>query len=154
MVTYRVSKVINAPIRYVYDWATDYTEADNSIWGGKYPKIILLKSKTKAVYAYYNAGTDGKPKLAVRLVTMHPFTFSWHLDYYGEEDIETGEYKLVRLGKSKTRLDIVIKNKWKRARGPSATDFEKHANFVWEKYAAALEKDYKSAQATKNRFVK
>ncbi|MGI0080253.1 MAG: hypothetical protein ACRECH_11565 [Nitrososphaerales archaeon] len=146
MVKYRVSKTINAPIRYVYDWATDYREEDNSIWGGKYPKIILLKTKMKAIYAYYNDGSDGKPKLGVRLVTLHPSTYSWHLDYYGEEDIETGEYKLVRLGKTKTRLDIVIKNIWKHGKGPSSHNFEKHAIFVWQKYAAALEKEYNSGK--------
>lgn len=145
-----MSNVINAPIKYVYDWATDYTEEDNSIWGGKYPKIILLKTRTKTVYAYYKEGSDGKPKLGVRFVSLRPSIYSWHLDYYAEEDIETGEYKLVRLGKRKTRMDIVIKNKWKHGKGPSSNDFEKNANLVWEKYGAALEKDYNSGKKAKS----
>jgi hypothetical protein len=40
LVTYRVSKVINAPINCVYEWAMDYSEGDNSIWGAKYPRVI------------------------------------------------------------------------------------------------------------------
>ena len=31
----RVSKTINAPLRYVYDWCTDYRETDPQITGSK-----------------------------------------------------------------------------------------------------------------------
>jgi len=147
MAIYRVSKTINAPIAYVYTWATDFSEGDNSLWGGKFPRIILHKARKKAVYAYYGKGTDGKPKLAVRFVTLHPATYSWHLDYYGEEALETGEYKLTKLGKTKTRLNIVLKNKWKHGKGPPPKELEKHANFVWLKYAEALERDYRSGKS-------
>lgn len=146
MVTYRASKIFNAPVKYVFNWATDYTEEDNLIWGGKHRRVILLKSKSKAVYASYKDGFDGKPKLAVRIVTLNPSKYSWHLDYYGEEDIETGEYKLVSLGKDKTRLDMVFHNEWKYGKGPSQEDFQKETNEVWEKYAEALESDYNSGK--------
>ncbi|MDH2900253.1 MAG: hypothetical protein PXY39_04720 [archaeon] len=144
MVVYRASKTFNAPIKYVYEWATDYTEGDNQIWGGKHRRVILLKSKSKVVYASYKDGTDGKPKLAVRVVTLDPSKYSWHLDYYAEEDTETGDYKLTSLGKNKTRLNMIFRNKWKNGKGPSAEDFEKETNLVWEKYAEALENDYNS----------
>ena len=149
MTTYSVTKVIHAPLNYVYDWATDYTEGDNAIWGGKYPKIILLKTKTKVIYAYYSERVDNKPKLAVRIVTLHPRTHSWHLDYYGEEALETGEYKLTSLGKGKTRFRMVIRSKWKKGKGSSASYLQKNSNFVWTKYAEALERDYKSGKRAK-----
>lgn len=150
MATYRVSKTINAPIKYVYDWATDFTDTDNSLWGGKYPRIILHKSRKNAVYAYFSKGADGKAKLAVRFVTLHPSTYSWHLDYYGEQALETGEYKLTKQGKTKTRLNIVLKNKRKQDKGPSAQELEKNANFVWVKYTEALEKDYRSGKSARS----
>ncbi len=146
MVTYRVSKVLNAHIKYVYDWATDYTEGDNFISGGKHRRVILFKSKSKVVYASYKDGIDGKPKLAVRIVTLNTSTYSWHLDYFGEEDTETGEYKLLSLGKNKTRLDMAFHNKWKKGASPPRESFEKETNFVWEKYAEALERDYNSGK--------
>jgi hypothetical protein len=146
LVTYRVSKVINAPIKYVYKWATDYSEGDNSIWGGKYPRVILFKSRAKCVYASYKDGSDGKKKLAVRLVTLNPSEYSWHLDYYAEEDIETGEYHLTRLDDMKTRLNMVLRNKWKNGKGPSASDFATESKFIWEKYGDALEEDYASGK--------
>jgi hypothetical protein len=146
LVTYAISRIINAPIKYVYDWATDYAEADNSIWGGRYPRIILFKSSTKCVYASYKKGSDGKKKLAVRLGTMNPSKYSWHLDYYAEEDVETGEYKLIRVDNNRTRLDVVLKNKRKKGKGPSASDFGKEAAFVWKRYSAALEADFSSGR--------
>ena len=33
--TYHVSKVFNAPLKFVYDWLTDYREDDNQITGSK-----------------------------------------------------------------------------------------------------------------------
>ena len=76
--------------------------------GSKFPRIILEKTTNRAVYAGFKRGEDGKPKLAVRVVTLHPRRYSWHLDYFGEEDLEVGEYKLIRLGakKSKARHDV------------------------------------------------
>lgn len=146
LVVYKASKVFNAPIKYVYEWATDFRERDNEFWGGKHRRVILQKTRQKAVYASYNNGTDGKPKLAVGIVTLKPSSYSWHLDYYAEEDTETAEYKLTSLGKERTKLSMVFNNSWKKGRGPSAQDFEKGTNSVWEKYALALQKDYKSGK--------
>lgn len=149
MVQYTISKIINAPIKYVYDWLTDYTEGDNAIWGGKFPKIILFKSKKKVVYAYYSQNPGRHPKLGVRFVMLHPSSFSWHLDYYGENDFETGEYELTRVAKDKTGLRIVLQNSWKRRTGPTSKQFKKHGDMVWEKYCRALEADYKMGKLAK-----
>jgi hypothetical protein len=148
VVTYRASKTFHAPIKYVYDWATDFTEGDNQFWEGKHPRVILLKSRAKAVYVNQD-GSDDKPRLAVGIVTLHPAKYSWHLDYYGEEDLETGDYKLQSLGKEKTRLDMIFHNQWKNGKGPSAEDFQKGTNNVWNKYANALERDYNSGKKAK-----
>jgi hypothetical protein len=41
--TYRVSRVINAPLKFVYDWCTDFRENDNKIPGSR-TRIILQKT--------------------------------------------------------------------------------------------------------------
>lgn len=145
MVTYKHTRVFDAPVKFVYDWCTDYSSEDSKITKAKYPRIILEKSKERAVYASYKKGSDGKPKLAVRIVTLHPKKFAWHLDYFAEEDLEVGEYKLTRLGASSTRLDMVLKNKWKKGKGPSRKEFEESAKSVWDKYVPALERDYRKS---------
>ena len=116
----RVSKTINAPLRYVYEWCTDFREDDPQITGSKSQRKILEKTKKRVVYAQIYTGLDGAQKVTVDIVTLSPPS-SWHLDYFGEEDDETGEYRLRALGKDRTRLDMVFREKWKKIRkGPHA----------------------------------
>ncbi len=146
MVTYRVSRIMNAPLKYAYDWCTDYREDDNKISGAKYPRKILQKTRNRAIYASNKVGQDGKPKLAARIVTLHPSLYSWHLDYFAEENKEIGEYKLISLGKNKTRLDMVFKSKWKSGKSPSKEEFVKETKESWERFTSALERDYNSGK--------
>jgi hypothetical protein len=143
LVIYKHSHVFNVPIKFAYDWCTDYSPEDSKIVGSKFPRIILEKTRKRVVYAGYKRGEEGKPKLAVRVVTLHPETYSWHLDYFAEEDLEVGEYKLTSLGPNKTRLEMVLDNKWKHGKGPSKKDFEAETTKTWDKFAPALERDYK-----------
>ena len=146
MDVYRVSKFINAPLRYVYNWCTDFSEDDPQLTGSKSQRKILEKTKKRAIYVQIYDGADGQQKVAVDIVTLKPST-SWHLDYFGEEDDETGEYRLKSLGKNKTRLDMLFKEKWKDiAKIPSIEEQVKNTNEVWDKYVAALEKDYNSGK--------
>ena len=140
----KVSKTIDAPRRYVYDWCTDYRDTDPQITGSKSQRRVLEKTKKRAIYVQIYEGADGKEKVAVDIVTLKPPS-SWHLDYFGEEDDEIGEYRLTKLREGKTRLDMVFKEKWKDiARIPSIEEQIRSTNEVWDKYVAALEKEYKS----------
>lgn len=142
MVTYKHSRVFNVPIKFAYDWCTDYSPVDSKIVGSKFPRIILEKTKKRVVYAGYKVGMDGKQKLAVRIVTLRPGAYSWHLDYFAEEDLEVGEYKLTRVGENRTKFDMTLKNTWKHGKGPTRKEFEADTKKVWDKYAPALERDY------------
>ena len=142
MVVYKHSAILKAPIKFVYDWCVDFQETDPQLLGDNCRRIILEKSNKKVVYASYKPGQDGTQKLAVRFVTLYPSKYSWHLDYFAEEDLETGEYKLTRLGKELTGLDIALKNTWKHGKSPTRESFESSTKSVWDKYAPALERDY------------
>ncbi len=138
----RVSKTINAPLRYVYDWCTDYRDDDPHIIGSKRRRKILDKTKKRVVYVEIYDGADGKQKVVVDIVTLTPPN-SWHLDFYGEDFDEEGEYKLRSLGRGKTRLDILFKEEWKVADFPSADEQIEQSSKIWDKYIAALEKDHR-----------
>ncbi len=142
---FRVSKVINAPLRYVYEWCIDFREDDPKLTGSTSVRKILEKTKKKIVYAQLYKGEDGEQKIGVDIVTLKPPN-SWHLDFYGEEDTETGEYKLKSLGRKKTKLDMVFKENWKIPNPPSKKYQIEHTNIVWDKYVSALEKDYESGR--------
>jgi hypothetical protein len=83
----------------------------------------------------------GKTISAVRIVTLHP-PDSWHLDKVGQENDEIGDYRLRRLGPKKTRLDMKFKAKYKITNAPTEEEDTRQTNRVWDRYTAALEKDY------------
>lgn len=103
---YSYSTTFDVPIKYVFNWCTDFRPDDNKLTGAKYPRIILESTRNRVVFASYKEGLDRCAKLAVRIVTLYPSKYAWHLDYFGEEDLETGDYKLRRLGKRKTLLEM------------------------------------------------
>jgi len=135
-----VSKVIKAPIRFVYGWCTDYRESDTKITGSKAKRRILLKTEHRVIYvSSYKSG--GKPRNAVNVVTLYP-PKAWHLDFIGDDGDEVGDYVLTRLGPQKTRLDMTFDEHYKMRRAPTKAQDLKHTNEVWDKYIAALENEY------------
>ncbi len=142
----RVSKTIEAPQKFVFDWCTDFREDDPKITGSLGKRKILEKTRKKAIYVSTYKGSDGASKTNVNIVTLKPPT-SWHLDQFGEEDNEVGEYKLTKVGKNKTRLDMVFKETWKDiAEIPSIEEQISGVNRFWDIYVAALEKEYQSTK--------
>ena len=139
---YHISKVINAPLRFVYDWCTDYREDDYKITGSKSRRTFLEKTRRRVIYVI-RYPSSGKAKHAVNIVTLHP-PRGWHLDSFGEEDNEFGEYRLTKLSPRKTRLDMVFREEWKIAKVPPKAESLKDIIRIWDKYAAALEKDYEN----------
>jgi hypothetical protein len=138
--TYRVTKMINAPLRFVFNWCTDYREDDNGITGSKTKRTILEKTKRRAVYMVQYP--EGKQiKIGFNLVTLNA-PRSWHLNYFGEDDDEIADYALARLGPQRTRLDMVFTEKWKIREIPEKPAYIKHISEIWDKYVAALERDY------------
>jgi len=135
-----VSKVIKAPIRFVYGWCTDYRESDTKITGSKAKLRILLKTEHRVIYvSSYKSG--GKARNAVNVVTLYP-PKTWHLDFIGDDDDEIGDYLLTRLGPQRTRLDMTFEEHYKMRRAPTKAQDLKHTNEVWDKYIAALENEY------------
>jgi len=64
------------------------------------------------------------------------------LDFAGQEDDEIGEYRLTRITPRKTRLNMTFKEEYKIAKAPTKEEDTKSVNQFWDKYLAALEKDY------------
>lgn len=139
--TLHVSKIINAPIRFVYDWCTDFRESDTKITGSKAKRRILMKTEHRAIYLS-SYRSEGKPKSAVNVVTLYP-PKEWHLDFIGDEDDEVADYVLTKLGPNRTRLDMTFEEHYKTRRPPTKAEDLKHTILVWDKYVAALEKEYR-----------
>ena len=138
--TYHISKVINAPLRFVYNWCVDFREDDPRIWGSKMKRIILQRTKKRVIYMS-TSRRRGKTSSTVRIVTLKPPN-AWHLDLAGQENDEIGNYHLMSLGPRKTKLEITFNVKYRIADAPTKEKDRKQTNDVWDKYVAALERDY------------
>jgi hypothetical protein len=145
MQTIKVSKTISAPLRFVFNWCTDFREDDPLLTGSKGTRKILEKTKKRVVYAQLDPQEDGSQKVGVDYVILKPPT-SWHLEYFGEDDNEIGDYKLTRLGKNKTKLTMVFKESWKLENVPTIEEQVASTNRSWDQYVAALEKEYSSSK--------
>jgi len=138
--SFHVSKIIHAPLRFVYEWCTDYRETDPQITGSKSKRRILLRTKHRVVYML-SYPSRGKIKTGINVVTLHP-PDAWHLDFVGDEDDETGDYTLTSLRARKTRLDMKFTERYKIRSAPSKAQDAKSVDGVWDKYVPALERDY------------
>jgi hypothetical protein len=143
--SFHVSKTIHAPLRFVYDWCTDYRESDPQITGSKSKRRILLRTKHRVVYMV-SYPSQGRIGTAIDVVTLHPPN-AWHLDFVGDEDDETGDYTLTSLGARKTRLDMKFTERYKIKNAPSKAQDTKSVHEVWDKYVPALERDYAQRRA-------
>lgn len=83
--------------------------------------------------------------IGVKMVTLLP-PRAWYLDQVGEDEDAIGIYKLTRVGPGKTRLDMTFKEKYKISNAPTKEEDRNHTDQMWDKYVAALEKDYASDQ--------
>ena len=147
--TYSVTKMINAPLKFVYDWCTDYREDDNLITGSAAGIKILQKTNRRVIYlrTYQRNATT---IIAVKMVTLRPPN-AWHLDQVGEDEDATGTYKLTPLGSERTRLDMTFTEKYKISEVPTKEEDRKGTEQMWQKYVTAIEKDYASIKQKDDR---
>lgn len=141
--TYRVTKTIDAPLKFVYDWCTDYREDDPQITGSKAQFKILQKTNRRVIYLRTDE-RNGRTMIHVKMVTLRP-PKAWHLDQVGEDEDAIGIYKLTRVGSERTRLDMTFTEKYKISDAPTKEEDRKVTDQMWDKYVTALEKDYTSA---------
>jgi hypothetical protein len=137
-----IIKTINAPIRFVFNWCTDYQETDPAITGSKRKRVILDRSEARVVYAALFDEEDGRTHVSVYDVKLKP-PRSWHYAIFDPDRVGTGDYKLKRLSSKSTELKIIFRNRYKNpAKMENAQEYMKRLNILWDKYILALEKEY------------
>jgi len=140
--SYHVTKTIVAPLKFVYDWCTDYREDDSQITGSDAQIKILHKTNRRVIYLRTYEQHE-KNLICVKMVTLRP-SKAWYLDQVGEDEDVIGIYKLTRIGSERTRLDMRFTEKYKIKKSPTKEEDEKTTDRMWDKYIAALEMDYNS----------
>jgi len=144
--TVRVSKVVNAPLRYVYDWCTDYRVDDGRLQRGArvMPKFRVLRiSPHRVVRVRIAPNGSHDPDIAVDVVRLNP-PADWHTDQIDETDRMALDYHLVRLGPRKTRLDLYVTERWVTRKYPTPKELRQQVSRTWDRFSAALERRYRS----------
>lgn len=138
----RVLKTIKAPIKFVYNWCTDFSEDDPTFTGSTRNRVIIDKTSKRAVYVSISEDESKRDPVSVYFVKLKPPN-AWHLDMYSPDRTETAEYKLKPLTKRTTQIRIDFKNSWKHPeKSESDEEQEKRLNEHWDKYVKALEGEY------------
>ena len=140
---YNISKTFDAPLKFVFDWCTDFREDDGKMVGSKTKQQFLERTEKRIVWVS-NYKEEGKTIEGVRVVWLHPPN-SWHLDTCGDLR-ELGDYKLTSLGKTRTRLDMVFQISYDDPKDlRDKKEWEKEVLEEWDTYGKYLEKDYKKS---------
>jgi hypothetical protein len=138
---FRISKTVNAPLGYVYRWCTDlvYDPVETS---GEPERRLLRKTKRTVIFVELYEGSDGRQRVGTDILDLRPPS-AWHLEYFGEDNDEIGDYRLKKLGSKKTEILMRFRNHWKIDRLSLTTEEKRRIESdFWEKRLARLESDY------------
>ncbi|MGI0078443.1 MAG: hypothetical protein ACRECH_02355 [Nitrososphaerales archaeon] len=147
--TYRISKTINAPLPFVYEWCTDFRDDDTQLTGSKSIRHVVEKTEKRVVYVV-DYKVNGKDLWHASVIALNPPN-SWHLETACDKyEDEIGEYNLTKLGKGRTRLDMVFRMRYKNPpyKIDTKKEWEEDTSRFWDKLIAALDRDYAKSKAS------
>jgi hypothetical protein len=150
--TVRVSLVIHAPSRYVYEWCTDYRSDDGRFSSRRHgPRFLVTKiSPRRVLRIRVSKGSGREPAIAVDLVRLNP-PHSWHLDQIDETDRQALDYRVSSVGRGRTRLQLLVTERWVTPDFPTPEALRAQVAKTWAHFAAALEADYRAGRPARGR---
>jgi hypothetical protein len=141
--TVRFSKTVRAPVRYAYDWCTDFRNDDGKFSRSK-PRFRVLRVGPDRVVRIRTPRVRARtPAIALELIRLNP-PDAWHVDQIDEADLETTDYKVSRITPKQTRVTLVITERWMVPRHPARSEYRRAVTRYWDGLVAALEKRYQS----------
>ena len=135
-----------APLRYVFDWCTDYDPGDARRENEEYDRRILERTRRRVVFEDLSDTPSGW-QWTRHVVTLHPPN-RWHSESIGTHRHASLDYVLTPLSEDRTRLDL----RWHRRptalagtqRSPAA--IERGSTAAWRTLARSLERDYRRSR--------
>ncbi len=146
--TGRISKTVNAPLRYVYEWCTDFRPDDAKLSRSERTHWIVRVSPQRLVRVKAARKAVGDPPMNVEVVRLSPPN-AWHKDTIGEEDLDSMDYRLTALGPNKTRFTLVMVERWMVPNFPKKADWVRSASRFWDGLVLAIEERYRSGKPAK-----
>jgi hypothetical protein len=150
--TVRVSLVIQAPWRYVYDWCTDYRSDDGRFSKARprpsFRVIRISPRRVVRIRVYRGSGRD--PAVTVEKIRLNP-PRSWHQDQIDETDHQSVDYRVRAVGRARTRLQLLSTERWVTPDFPTREALRAQIARTWARFAAALEADYRAGRPAQGR---
>ncbi len=150
--TVRVSLVVHAPSRYVYDWCTDYRSDDRRFSSARpRPNIRVIRVLPDRVLRLrVSRGSGRNPRVTVDLVRLSP-PRSWHLDQIDETDLQAVDYRVSAIGRARTRLQLLVTERWITPEFPTPDALRAQVRRTWSRFVAALEADYQAGRPARGK---
>lgn len=148
--TFRVSKVIEAPLKYVYEWCTDYRSDDWTLSKRRpHPSYKVVKlSRRRVLRVRLVSSSKNDPDIAIDLVRLAPPN-AWHTNQIDEQDLMALTYRLTAVGAKRTRLDLLVTERWMTPDHPTRAEITDRVKATWDRLAAAVEARYRSRKPAK-----
>jgi hypothetical protein len=150
--TVRISRVIQAPSRYVYEWCTDYRSDD-----GRFSKArprpsfrVIRISPRRVVRIRVYRGSSRDPAVTVERIRLTP-PRSWHLDQFDEADQQSVDYRVSAVGRARTRFQLLSTERWLTPDFPTREALRAQIVGTWARFAAAIEEDYRAGRPARGR---
>jgi hypothetical protein len=146
--TARISKTVEAPWRFVYDWCTDFREDDGRLSKSRPRFQVLRFGKDRVVRVRLSNPRAKSRAIAVELVRLSP-PDAWHVDQIDETDLDSVDYKVSQLGPRRSHVTLEITERWMTSKHPSRAEWVRGTSAYWDGLVAALEKRYRSGRPAK-----
>ena len=132
------TKVARVPMAYAYAWFTDYRSDDGKFSKSRPHYRVIKVARDRVVRIRTSSGSRGTPAVAVEIVRLMP-PDRWHVDQIDETDLAAVDYRLTRLGPSRTRVELRILERWLSPKHPMRADLLRGDSAYWDRLVAALE---------------
>lgn len=145
--TVHVSQEIEAPLKYVYEWSTDYRPDDWRLSTRRpRPRFHVVKvSPQKVVRIRVVPDPARDPDIAVDVVRLSP-PDAWHTDQIDAADLMAIDYRLERLGAKRTRIKLLVTERWLFAKHPTRAELTQRVQATWNRLALLIEARYRSGR--------
>lgn len=143
---YHVQVRFRAPLRFVYDWCTDFTPNDAELEGESYQRKVVSRTRHQVIFEDLEEGKDGWGWTRKTIDLLPPS--HWTMDGVGNRRDIRARYSLTSLPDGRTQLDLWAHRRVKVAGGknPSKPSWEREVTAEWRLFARNLEKDYRASQ--------
>ena len=139
--SFEVTKLIRAPLKFVFEWCTDFREDDSEILMGSNNKIQIVEKNESQVIRLVESATKFGVIKNRQVITLNPPN-KWHVERVGDESNMSGDYELTE-SNSHTNLKMKFRTEYNMPEFVQTTEKRRERfGMMWDNIIKALENDY------------